>query len=144
MKNIIFILLCVFLISCHEKTKNGKFKTTEKPQVSTEKLCFLSVIGSSEIQGEKVQDSLIMQLEIHENTVSGTYEWIPAEKDSRRGKISAKKEGNHIEGSYLFTQEGKKQTQHIEIELQENLAKVTTTPGYPEKMVVEIQKISCP
>ncbi len=145
MKNIIFIVIGIFTIACQEKAKNGEFKNskekTEEALISPKKMCFLSVLGNTEIQGKKVSDSLIMQLEIHGNTVTGTYDWIPAEKDSRRGKISAKKEGNQIRGSYIFTQEGRKQTQHIEIDLQGNLAKVTITPGYPEKMVVEIQKI---
>ncbi|HET8838322.1 MAG TPA: hypothetical protein VFM82_04930 [Flavobacteriaceae bacterium] len=147
MKNIFFIICCFSLIACKQNPKNTEIKNpvtkTSEISRSSEKLCFLSLVGNTEIQGKKVQDSLVLQLEIRGKDVTGIYNWIPAEKDSRRGKISAEKEGNSIQGSYVFAQEGTQQSQPIHIELQENGVKVATNSGQPDEMKVKIEKVDC-
>lgn len=152
MKKLIFLFSFLLLFACQENNKKKNSQTAEKPEVeksidqpglSRENLCFLSTIGSSEIQGKTVQDSLRLTLEIRKNKVSGTYDWIPAEKDSRKGKLSGTKKGNLITGEYVFMQEGMEQTQPIVIELHENFAKVTTNGRKPDKMVVNIEKVKC-
>src|SRR5690606_23339827 len=48
-------------------------------EAQPQKFCFLSVIG------ENVRDSLKMNLQIEDEKVTGTYHWLPEEKDSRTG-----------------------------------------------------------
>lgn len=129
-------LFCLLMAACMNSKDAKKTFTSEKNEESGE-MCFLSVIG------ETVKDSLVMHLKIDENKVTGIYNWLPAEKDSRKGEITGTKSGNSINGKYEFVQEGGKYTQPILIELRENSAKVITNPGKEEKMVVEIDKIEC-
>lgn len=130
------LLICFFAVSCMD-SKDAKNVFASDKEAQPQELCFLSVIG------ENVQDSLKMNLQIEDEKVTGTYHWLPAEKDSRKGKIKATKSGNSIEGEYDFMQEGKKQNLPIRIELKGNSATVITNPGMPDKMVVEIEKIAC-
>ena len=147
MKKFIFIICCLFAVACRETTKKSEFqkvdKNAEKTENSTKKLCFLSLVGKTEIQGEMAQDSLILRLNINGNHVTGTYDWVPVEKDSRRGEITAKKEGPIVRGYYNFQQEGKNQIQPIQIEFDNNVAKVSTNLGEPDAMVVKIEKTDC-
>lgn len=113
-------------------------------KVSHEKLCFLTTSGASEIQGKIVQDSLVLNLGIEGNKVSGIFNWIPAEKDVRRGKLLGTKKGNLISGKYSFVQEGKEQTQSIQIQLEATTAKVIINSGKEGEMLVEIEKVVCP
>lgn len=113
-------------------------------KVSHEKLCFLTTSGASEIQGKIVQDSLVLNLGIEGNKVSGIFNWIPAEKDARRGKLLGTKKGNLISGKYSFVQEGKEQTQPIQIQLEATTAKVIINSGKEGEMLVEIEKVVCP
>ena len=145
MKKIFFPICCLFLFACqnqHQKPSQTIEKPAQKPG-SAESLCFLSVVGGAKVQGKILQDSLVLKIKIRDDKVSGTYNWIPAEKDVRKGKFDGKKNGSTILGDYFFEQEGKKQTQPIRIELYERFAKVVTNPGMPEKMIVEIDKIDC-
>lgn len=144
MKNILFIIFCFFLTACKERPKNTKSENPiTKISGPSEKYCFLSLMGNTEIQGKKIQDSLILQLNVAGKTVTGIYNWVPAEKDRRQGKISAKKEGDIIEGIYTFFQEGAEHTQPIRIEIQKNYAKVATNRGKPDQMKVRLEKVSC-
>ncbi|HET8809247.1 MAG TPA: hypothetical protein VFM65_03170 [Flavobacteriaceae bacterium] len=151
MKKLIFLFCCFLIFACQEHNKKKVPQTSEKPtEESTgktsnlpENLCFLSIVGSSKVDGKTVQDSLVLNLKIRNNKVSGVYNWIPAEKDVRRGTIVGEKQENSIRGEYLFMQEGKKQAQSIFINLHDDYAKVTTNAGKQGEMVVEIEKVDC-
>lgn len=130
------LLFCFLAFACMNSKDAKNTFTSEKNEESGE-VCFLNVTG------ETIKDSLEMHLKIDENKVSGIYNWLPAEKDSRKGKISGTKSGNSINGKYEFVQEGGKYTQPILIELHENSATVTTNPGMQDKMVVEIEEVEC-
>lgn len=151
MKKLFLLCCCALAFSCQE-TKKEKPKLIEKqpaeeavikPSVPTEKLCFLSTIGSSKVQEKAIQDSLILKLEISGKNVSGTFDWVPAEKDARRGTIDGVKVKDTILGEYVFQQEGKRDVLPIRIELQDNIAKVITGAGPPQEMVMEIEKVDC-
>lgn len=144
----LFPLLFLVFLACQDNKTTSEAASKNETEIATdtvslEKMCFLTTSGAAEIQGKIVQDSLVLKLGIEGNKVSGVFNWIPAEKDSRRGKLLGTKKGNLIRGDYRFVQEGKEQTQPIQIELRENLAKVIINGGKEGEMRVEIEKVEC-
>lgn len=63
--------------------------------------CYLSLGGARQ------QDSSKVHLKIFGDKVTGTYNWIPLEKDSRRGVITGTKRGDTLDVVWKFFQEGK-------------------------------------
>lgn len=143
MKKIILILISLFFcFSC----KNEKNKQDQTPIEDTkafiknqERFCYLSVSGNN-----KIKDSVILNIRMTKDGVKGIYEWIPSEKDARRGSIIGKKvAANTIEGEYIFTQEGKTETQPIIIKMSENFAEVITDPKQDTEMKLTIKEVEC-
>lgn len=139
MKTAIILLLFCFT-ACNQK-KNEK-NTAEERQKFVE-ICFLSTGNKIHRENKILQDSTILRLHMEGGQVTGTYFWLPAEKDSRKGKLKAQKNGNSIVGVYTFIQEGQKETQPIQILLKENSATVITNKGQPGEMLMEIEKTAC-
>lgn len=70
----------------------------------TEELCFLRVTGS-ESQDTPV-DSMYVYLNIDRDTVTGTYSWLPAEKDKMLGTLEGTIAGREIKAILNYTAEG--------------------------------------
>ncbi len=74
------------------------------------------------------QDVTELSWEVDEDgTVSGIYNWLPAEKDSRKGTFTGKTESEHIDGfmvhaTYTYQQEGTQTEEKINIIVRENQA----------------------
>lgn len=63
-------------------------------------------------------------------TASGAYNWLPQEKDQRRGTFSGTVSANQIAASYQFSQEGQTATADITITVGDTTASVEG--GAPE------------
>lgn len=142
MKKLVFLLALSF-IACKDTVSNDPSSQT-LPKITQDNLkqhplCFRSIVGASDV----AKDSLLMHLDFKGDAVTGTYDWIPANKDARHGKILANKYGKTIKGSYEFKQEGQHIKQPIVIDLRENSVKVTTNPKKKGQMEVQIAKVSC-
>ncbi len=57
-------------------------------------------------EGKTQQDSTIVVLIVDGNKVDGSMEYIPAEKDARRGKLSGTIENGIVNAQWVFMQEG--------------------------------------
>jgi len=85
--------------------------TPEKKQSRNEQLCFLKVT-----QGEMVMtaddnmvmliDSLVMHLNIKNDSVTGVLNWLPSQKDKMTGTLKGTIQDDIITAIYSYTAEG--------------------------------------
>lgn len=73
--------------------------------------CFVHTDGTS------AQDTTSVHLVINANKVSGDMNWIPAEKDARKGKLLGTLNGDKINAVWSFGQEGTQDTMAVEFKL---------------------------
>lgn len=109
----------IFCYGCQSGSRTGEgSSTTIENDVSAiddqaQKQCFLRT------EGTKNQDSLAIQFVVREGTVSGTYNVIPYEKDSRRGSVMGKANDNVLDLVWTYTQEGMQDTMRVVFALRE-------------------------
>ncbi len=105
-----------------------------------EKHCFLKEYPFSD--GSDNKDVVSLNIEVKGNKISGTYDWLPAMKDQRKGTIEGLLVGNLIEGQYIYMQEGQTDTVAINIALVGNQAQIKGEN--PEQDLTEIlEKVAC-
>jgi hypothetical protein len=91
----------------------GKVATaTGKPVASS--LCFLRT------EGKTNQDSISIELVIENNKVTGRMNWMPYQKDSRKGTLDGTVKGDTINAVWSFMQEGMKDTLNLKFKLSNN------------------------
>ncbi|TWR29006.1 hypothetical protein FPZ43_12145 [Mucilaginibacter pallidiroseus] len=73
--------------------------------------CFVHTDGTS------AQDTTAVHLMIDNGKVSGDMNWMPKEKDSRKGTLSGTMQGDIIKATWTFMQEGMKDTMAVEFKL---------------------------
>ncbi len=78
------------------------------------KYCFFHTDGT------QAQDTTNVSLLINGNKVSGEMNWLPKEKDSRKGTLTGTLTGNDIKALWSFGQEGSTDTMSVEFELRGN------------------------
>lgn len=114
MKNYILILTIALLASCTSSDEQQKKDTDNALKVATE-------VSTNEpdttsyyrATGDKNQDSALLQLVIRNNIVSGTLQYMPYEKDARRGTLAGEKKGDIINAVWTYTQEGMEDTMSV-------------------------------
>jgi hypothetical protein len=84
-------------------------QTNNTPTISS--LCFLRTDGKSN------QDSTSIELVIKGNKVSGQMNWLPYQKDSRKGKLDGVIAGDTIKATWTFMQEGMTDTLGLKFKL---------------------------
>lgn len=84
-------------------------QTNNAPAASS--LCFLRTDGKTK------QDSTSVELVIKGNKVSGQMNWIPYQKDSRKGKLDGVIAGDTIKATWTFMQEGMTDTLGLKFKL---------------------------
>lgn len=151
-KFIVLLLMCC--IGCGENKENKENTdpagaevvrdSINAPDPKTPEKAFLCFFATqNEVQAQNLRDSIILNLELTGEVVTGNFNWIPAEKDSRRGVIQATKTGDEVKGNYAFTQEGVQDTVFIEIQLQKTSAVVTTLSENGEEMSMQVERVDC-
>lgn len=73
--------------------------------------CFLRTEGSNN------QDTTAVHLVINAGKVTGEMQWIPKEKDARKGTLEGTIAGNDIKAVWTFSQEGMKDTLGVAFQL---------------------------
>lgn len=150
----LFVLLLMCCIGCGENKENQENPASAGQEIARDSinpqdtkapekafLCFFAT--DNEVQARNLRDSIILNLELTGEVVTGNLNWIPAEKDSRRGVIQATKTGDEVKGNYAFTQEGVQDTVFIEIQLQKASAVVTTLSENGEEMTMQVERVDC-
>lgn len=152
MKNTLLIFALVFttvFMSCNENTKEKAsdampmLNALDEDKETTSKMCFLSLGEPFMVEDVQLQDSTYLTVSIANNKVEGVFNWIPAEKDARRGTFEGAKNGNYIKGMYSYTQEGMPESTTINIEIKDNKAIVTTAKDEPSQMMLTVDKGDC-
>src|ERR1700748_2670828 len=123
-----FNLLCVaslLMASCSSNSSNTENKDADKadsakltatPTIATDtSRCFLLT------EGQKNQDSTTIELAIKNNKVTGQMNWLPYQKDSRKGTLTGTAKGDTINAVWNFMQEGMKDTIGLKLVLNGNL-----------------------
>jgi len=91
----------------------GKITKTANSSVASS-LCFLRTEGKSS------QDSTSVELVIKDNKISGQMNWMPDQKDSRKGTLEGTIKGDSINAVWSFMQEGMKDTLSLKFKLSNN------------------------
>ena len=121
-----YIVLCAMaLASC---TGSGKKKITDSATMDSVKkdsanlaalnthtqnmeYCFVHTDGTA------AQDTTAVHLVINANKVSGEMNWLPKEKDRRKGTLSGTLDGDKIKAVWSFMQEGQTDTMAVAFKL---------------------------
>ncbi len=90
----------------------------------------------------KYKDVLELNIQIVDNMVTGSYNWLPEFKDQRKGQIEGTIKDNRIKGKYVFMQEGVKDSAEITITLKDKFAVVEGNP-LGLGLSSSVTKISC-
>lgn len=139
MKNILYYLCFILLIaSCTSKKEE---QSSVESEVQEEKLlCFRNEYPFEDNSGKVDVEELT--LAITGNQVTGMYNWLPAEKDQRKGTFTGTITGKTINAKYTFMQEGIEESTNISIEIKDD--KVSVNGGNPELgLQAEIKKADC-
>ena len=120
MKNHLILLPAILLASCAGDDNRQKDNTDDALKVVTEvstntadTSCYLRTIG------EKNQDSSKLQLIVKNDIVTGSLQYLPYQKDARKGTLSGKKEGDIINAQWTYVQEGMEDTLTVSFKFKE-------------------------
>ena len=115
MKYIILLFAAAITItSCSSNSKQETVNDTlavshEAPIAHA--LCFLLT------EGKNNTDSTSIELVIKGNKVTGLMNWLPYQKDSRKGTLAGTLSNNIINTTWTFMQEGMKDTLNLQFKL---------------------------
>jgi hypothetical protein len=123
MKPIIFILaITVIIASCNsvgDKSEAAAIDSladgsTPRRTPNAHALCFLRTEGNNN------QDTTSIELVIKNNKVTGLMNWMPYQKDSRKGKLQGTIKNDSIQVAWSFVQEGITDTIMLQFKLDNN------------------------
>ena len=131
MKNLLALLGITAFASCNTSTPTTTETTETKTEMVTatppantpETLCFRNEVVFKD--NPDMKDVTELQLAMTGDKVTGTYNWLPAEKDQRNGTLTGTRTDNTIQATYTFMQEGTESTVPVQISLTGNEATVT-------------------
>ena len=119
------ILAFILAVGCKQKetkTETDKATVVEETAETSEEFCFKNEYPYKD--GSDMADVMELNFTVNGNDVTGEYNWLPAEKDQRKGSFTGKKSGNNVSGKYVFMQEGIEDTVDISIQLSGDEAQV--------------------
>jgi hypothetical protein len=123
---ILFGIASLFIVACSSNTnKSGKTDTviagdtlakakstpTTNNTPTVTSLCFLR------IEGKGKSDTTSIELVIKGNKVTGQMNWLPYQKDSRKGTLEGTIKGDTLQAKWSFMQEGTKDTMNLKFKL---------------------------
>lgn len=120
-------------------TKDLKEESSEE-NIITNKLCFQNEYPFQDNPSMKDVEELTLSIEGEK--VTGTYNWLPAQKDQRKGSLTGTIKDKMITAQYRFFQEGIEGTTELIIIINDEKAEITG--GDPELgLNATIAKIDC-
>ncbi|UZR97192.1 hypothetical protein [Chondrinema litorale] len=137
----------LFITACNQsnqqsRSAENKEEVQEKTQVTKleGEICYKNVFPYRD--NPMMKDIQELNLVIDGDQVSGEYNWLPAEKDQRKGSLTGTIEDNIIIAEYQFMQEGNEETASITIDIDHQ--KAVIVGGNPELgLNATIKKIDC-
>jgi len=120
--NLSLIIISLLATACTSNNTKTESKDADSPDSSTLKntvatdtsRCFLLT------EGTKNQDSTTIEFAIKNNKVNGQMNWLPYQKDSRKGTLTGTAKGDTINAVWSFMQEGMKDTIGLKLVLNGN------------------------
>ena len=107
-----FLISLIIHSGCNQSMNdNQPDKTGQNINSGSDQLCFQRLEGASN------QDTTTVKLIVDSSSVSGELNYIPFEKDSRKGEIKGNREGNIIKAVWSFMQEGFADSLNVEFRL---------------------------
>jgi len=123
----------------NSKTNNLKEERSEE-NIIINKLCFRNEYPFQDNPSMKDVEELTLSIEGEK--VTGTYNWLPAQKDQRKGSLIGTIKDKMITAQYHFLQEGIEGTTELKITINDEKADITG--GKPELgLNATIDKIDC-
>ncbi|WP_146905796.1 hypothetical protein [Adhaeribacter aerolatus] len=125
-KTLLAVVAGTLFLACNRTTETTQATRTpaadEKPATLSldEEMCFQQVSG-----GQK-RDTAWVHLNIKNAKVTGTYSYLPFEKDSRRGTLRGTKNNDIITATWTFMQEG--QTDSLPVQFRVTLNTLQQKP----------------
>jgi len=97
----ICLILTILCFACGKKENAIDQNTTPETKATSDMYCFrqLSSNGS-------VTDSLFIQLTVKGDSITGIWNWLPAEKDKMVGTLAGTIHNNEAKAIYTYTAEG--------------------------------------
>lgn len=147
MKKLIVLLVALLMFSCNDINKKqkgdeGLIDNQEKTAQTTlnGKWCFKNEYVYED--NPSMKDELNLTLIFNGQDVTGNYDWLPQEKDQRKGTLKGKLKDQTITADYVFMQEGEKDTAQIKIVLHKD--KAVISGGAPELgLKASLNKTEC-
>ena len=96
-----------------KKEDTAMANAPDAPAINME-YCFYTTEGTA------AQDTTKVSLHVNGNKVTGDMNWIPKEKDSRKGTLMGNLNGNVIKALWSYGQEGGTDTLSVEFQLRGN------------------------
>lgn len=127
----------LLFVSCNN-TKNEK--KTAQTEMVTEEFCFRNEYPFPD-STENI-DVLNLDLQVKGDSVTGNYNWLPALKDQRNGKLVGIIKNKTIKATYTYMQEGIQANAPITIVLEDDKA-VVTGDSPDSGLDTEVAKIPC-
>lgn len=112
------------LASCSGSNNNGRPKVNDTLNIKDSlkgsmlnapsqnmEYCFIRTEGAGNV------DTTVVHLVMNGEAVSGNMQWLPKEKDARKGNLKGTLSGNDIKAVWTFMQEGTKDTMAVRFKL---------------------------
>lgn len=124
MKTTILILAAaVIIISCNstgDKSDAASIDTLSNIGTPTNRTPNAHAICFLRTEGKNNQDTTSIELVIKDNQVTGLMNWMPYQKDSRKGKLQGTIKNDTIQAVWSFMQEGITDTLKLQFRLSNN------------------------
>lgn len=124
MKNLmIYAATALLVVACNEK-KEEKEVTVAAPEAKTPKtnMCYLEVTQSKD--NPAIRDTMSLTVNIDGNKVTGTYNWLPYEKDKKTGTYEGQLQDSIVNAVYTYSAEGTSQKEELVFKLENNQAMI--------------------
>ena len=141
---VLLVLSGLFVFSCKDTKKQKPIPDNNPTKVELKgSFCFKNETSSDlKIEGQKLIDVEELIIDINDGIVTGTYNYLPAEKDQRIGTFTGIVTNKTIFAKYIYTQEGEETTAYIKITINESDA-VLEPDDSTYDMTSKITKINC-
>ena len=110
--SILFLFSACNNVNTSNTSSNSEIIPKDSSSSNTLNMCF------QHVEGNRNQDTSYIHLILNNSIVTGQYDHIPYEKDSRKGIIKAVKTVNKIKGVWIYSQEGMQDSLDIAFKLQ--------------------------
>lgn len=114
---------CLVLILVFWACSKNNQSNTDDSETHKELVCFKNEYPYEDDSG--LTDIEELTLNISGNEVTGEYNWLPAEKDQRKGKLKGTVIGKTISAKYVFMQEGIEDNADLTIIIENDKAIIT-------------------